>query len=213
MSKFLKIIGTVAPTLATAFGGPLAGMATYQLGKVLLGQDDATDDQLSDFILANQNPETLAKMKAAEFEFKSKLAELEINLADIGYKTKKLEIDDRVSARDMAAETKSRATAYISVAVLVAFASIVVFLFLFEIPEASRPVLYVLIGALATALTQVMNFWFGSSNGSKVKEQQIGEFMNYAQSLRGQIGIMTAQSATPDIEVSALAPPLPNPAN
>lgn len=220
MSKVLKIagglLGKVAPSIATALGGPLGGVAVFILAKVL-GIDDADESSILDYIERNQNPDLALKLKIAEQEFAVSLKELDIEMKELEFQADKLIVDDRISARDMAAQTKSKATAYLSAAVLLGFAFIIIALFVFEPPESARGVLFILLGSLATAVAQVMNFWFGSSNGSKVKEQQIGEFMNYAQSVRGQMALREADDAVGaaimPVSVSALPPALPNPRN
>ena len=196
MSKLLKILGAVAPTVATAFGWPMIGLATHTLGKILLGKDDATEDELTEFILSHQNPEVLAQIKKAEVEFKQRIAELEIDLAEIGYKTERMHVDDRISARTMAAPTKARAQAVITAGVLIAFAVTVLVLFLVEIPEGAQPIIYVLIGTLASVMTQVMNFWFGSSSGSKEKSQQMGDAFKLASA-------MSARARASEVQVEA----------
>ena len=50
-------------------------------------------------------------------------------------------------------------------------------LFVVDIPEDSRAVVYIIVGALASSLTQVMNFWFGSSAGSKEKTRSIDDLV------------------------------------
>lgn len=202
MSKVLDVIRKVAPTIATALGGPLAGLATHTLGGVLLGKDDASADEINEYILGHTNPEVLLKLKTAEIELQKHLGQLDIDMAELGYKSSRLHVEDRVSARNMASITKSRATAIIAGCVLFAFAGILAMLFVVEVPEASRPVLYVLIGALATALTQVMNFYFGSSEGSKVKDTQISQMVAASDDMRGKL--QTYMAEKPGVEVNEI---------
>lgn len=203
MSKLLKILGTVAPTIATAFGGPMVGLATHTLGKILLGKEDATENELTEFILSHQNPEVLLKLKEAEIDFQRRIKELEIDLEEISLKRSRMHVDDRISARKMATPTKARVQGFITGGVLAAFALIVATLFLVRIPEGSEAVLYMLIGAMATSLTQVMNFWFGSSEGSKVKEQQIGDAMRLASKMGERVRISEIGLPDPDHPVPA----------
>ena len=42
------VIGAVAPTIATALGGPLAGAAVKTLSNVLLGHEKGTESDASD---------------------------------------------------------------------------------------------------------------------------------------------------------------------
>ena len=47
MEQLLNIVKTVAPTIATAMGGPLAGMAVRTLSETLLGKPDGTEAELA----------------------------------------------------------------------------------------------------------------------------------------------------------------------
>ena len=47
MKGWKEIIGTVAPTLATALGGPLAGVATQAISAALLGKADGSEDEIA----------------------------------------------------------------------------------------------------------------------------------------------------------------------
>jgi hypothetical protein len=57
-----------------------------------------------------------------------------------------------------------------------------VFLVMFvSIPASSQAVAYMLMGSLATAFTQVLNFWLGTSVGSKEKDNTISRFASAAE--------------------------------
>jgi len=191
MSKFLKVLKTVAPTVASALGGPVAGLAVHTLGRVL-GKEGLGEDELAEFILSHQNPEVFLQLKTAEIEFKKSAQELELNLEKIDLERDSLGFKDRISAREMASATKSRATSIISAIVIGMFGCIIVALFFVDIPEASKAVLYILIGAMSQSLTQVMNFHFGSSAGSKMKEAQIGDIINGSMAFKQQFDPPTA---------------------
>lgn len=211
MSKILSLIKELAPTAATLLGGPLAGLAVHALGKAL-GMEDADQSSIEDFLLKNQNPETYLQLRTAELALEKDLARLDYDMKKLEQAGERMIIDDRISARSMASSTKSRATAIIAGFIISAFVAIVVALFAVEIPEKSQAVLYVLIGALSGALTQVMNFYFGSSSGSKVKDEQIGHILSGTQGLR-EMYAEQSLSAASDIDVSDLAPAKPNPKN
>ena len=77
-----SIVGTVAPALATALGGPLAGMATAAIAKACgLGDGASQEDVMA--AVQNMTPEQLAALKQAEFEFKSRMKELDVDLVRI----------------------------------------------------------------------------------------------------------------------------------
>jgi hypothetical protein len=61
-------LGAVAPTLATALGGPLGGMAMKMVADKL-GLPDASPEAL-DAAVASATPEQLAEIKKVEADFK-----------------------------------------------------------------------------------------------------------------------------------------------
>lgn len=80
------LVGKLAPTVATALGGPLAGLATKTLAGAL-GLDAAQPPQdLEEQIeqhLSNASPEDLLKVKQSENDFKARMRELDIKEADL----------------------------------------------------------------------------------------------------------------------------------
>ena len=84
MSVFTDILRSVAPTLATALGGPLAGAAVSFLASKL-GVDPAIVEQT----VAGMGPADLVKLKELDYEFQKSMAEIGIKLdmAQIGVNT------------------------------------------------------------------------------------------------------------------------------
>lgn len=157
---WLKTLRTVAPTIATAVGGPLAGMAMKMVSDAVGG--DLNEDSLKDMVLAG-NPETLLKLKQADQDFK-------VTMRELGIKEEQLSLDDRKSARDLA---KSNMTPQIILSAIYTSGYLAV-LWQFVtgeviIPAQSQAAFSIILGVLTAAQTQILNFWFGSSSGSKVK--------------------------------------------
>ena len=89
-----RVLGSVAPTIATAVGGPFGGLAASILTDVFGGQsEDEIEKQL-----AAGNPEALLKLKEVEKQFQAKMRELDISEQDLYLK-------DIQSARVMAVKT------------------------------------------------------------------------------------------------------------
>ena len=65
LTKLISGIATVAPTVALALGGPVAGLAVTALSQALTGKQDTTTDQLS-LLLAKPNADQITKLKEAE---------------------------------------------------------------------------------------------------------------------------------------------------
>ena len=91
------VIGAVAPTIATALGGPLAGAAVKTLSNVLLGHENGSEADLSSAI-GTASPDVLAQIKKAEADFQIRMRELEIDVDRIA-------AADRDSARKRESST------------------------------------------------------------------------------------------------------------
>jgi hypothetical protein len=77
------LVRTVAPTIASVFGTPMAGLGVTALLKVLLPEDTPAPEHPEAFIaqaIQNANPEMLQKIKAAEQEFLKDMKTLDIDL-------------------------------------------------------------------------------------------------------------------------------------
>ena len=85
------LLGQVAPTLATAMGGPLAGLAVKTLSNVLLGNEEGTEADIAK-AMQSATPDQLADIKKIDADFKTRMAELEIDL-------ERISAGDRDSAR------------------------------------------------------------------------------------------------------------------
>lgn len=91
MSGFADILKTVAPALATAIGGPLAGAAVSFLASKL-GVDPAVVEQT----VAGMGPADLVKLKQMDLDFKIEMAKIGISLdlAQIGVNTEEAKSTD-----------------------------------------------------------------------------------------------------------------------
>ncbi len=160
--KWKQIIGAVAPTVATALGGPVGGLVASMAAKALMGRDSAAPDEVADFVLANQTPETFAKLKELEGEVSVKLRELDVDLARIA-------AGDRDSARRRQIETGDKMPAVIAIAALGGFFGILGALIFVDVPADALSPLNIMLGALGTLLTSIGAYYFGSSRGSAEK--------------------------------------------
>jgi len=80
----------------------------------------------------------------------------------------KLNVEDRKSAREMQAETRSYIPAILAVTVTIGFFGILVGM-MTETFKTSDP-LMLMLGSLGTAWTGIIAFYFGSSAGSQAKD-------------------------------------------
>ena len=148
----------IAPTIATALGGPLAGMAVSAISKAV----GVEPDQVQDMISTNKlTADQVAQIKIAEIELAKQAQELGLNFA-------KLEVEDRKSAREMQAATRSWMPPILAGAVTLGFFGIMVMMFFNQI-DSNNPAILMMLGSLGTAWTGIIAYYFGSSAGSQAK--------------------------------------------
>lgn len=162
----LDWLKTIAPTIATALGGPIAGTAVAVLGDVL-GISEPTKETIAKVLADGKlTPEQLASVKAAELTFKTRLAELGVELENISAK-------DRDSARTMQINTQSIVPAALATIVVVAWGLIQWYVLTNVVETSMRDLVGRLLGTLDAALMLVLSFYFGSSASSKDKDKLI----------------------------------------
>jgi hypothetical protein len=148
----------IAPTIATALGGPLAGMAVSAISKAI-GVDEKDVGELinNNKLTADQ----IAQVKLAEIELQKQAQELGLNF-------EALAVDDRKSAREMQATTRSVVPPALAGIVTVGFFGILILMLLGQVDSNNPPILMML-GSLGTAWTGIIAYYFGSSAGSQAK--------------------------------------------
>jgi hypothetical protein len=148
----------IAPTVATALGGPLAGMAISAVSKAIGVDEDKVGDLIKDNKLT---AEQIAQVKLAEIELQKQAQELGLNF-------EKLAVDDRKSAREMQATTRSIVPPALAAIVTVGFFGILVMMLLGKV-DSNNPAILMMLGSLGTAWTGIIAYYFGSSAGSQAK--------------------------------------------
>lgn len=157
LSELLK---SVAPGLATIVAGPLGGAAVKAMAEKL-GVADTV--------------EAVTKAVQEDPQAAQKLAQIDLEKL-------KLENEDRASARNahMAIATSANAlmleklTPPLLALGTVGLAFILVGVLIFvNIPDSQENIIIYALGFITSAATQVLGFYFGSSQGSKDKSQAL----------------------------------------
>ena len=167
LSTFGGLIRQVAPTIATALGGPMAGFATRTISEALLGKEDASPDELA-VALSSATPEQLARLREVDANFKVSMKKLDIDLAQI-------DASDRNSARQREVALKDRTPMILAGVVCLGFFGTLIGLLLYGLPPRGQDAVLILLGALSAAFTAIVNYYYGASSGSKAKEQIIDQ--------------------------------------
>jgi hypothetical protein len=153
-------LAQIAPTIASALGGPLAGLAVTALCKAM----SLNESEVNGIIQTGKlSADQIAQVKLAEIELQRQAQEL-------GLDFEKLAVADSVSARNMEIATQSHIPAILASITTVGFFGILTLLF-FNKVDPTNNALMIMLGSLGTAWTGVIGFYFGSSHGSQMKDQ------------------------------------------
>lgn len=177
-----NIIKGIAPMLATALGGPLAGLAVKVIAGAVLPDDqiqvaagtgnpiDALQTSISTAI--QNGVADMSKLKQAEQDFKLRMAEL-------GYKQvadlERIAADDRSSARTMQIQVKSIIPPLLAIGITVGFFCILGGMLVGDFQTAENSAFNIMLGALGTAWASVVAYYFGSSAGSAAKNDMLAQ--------------------------------------
>jgi hypothetical protein len=154
MKNLTAILGAVAPTLATAMGGPLGGMALKMVADKL-GLPESTMDAV-EAAVTNASPSQLADIKKVEADFKVSMKQLDVDLV-------KIAASDRDSARRRHASVKDMTPTVLAVGTLLAFFGYVGAVTFID-HGADLGLINVAVGWLGGSASAVISFYFGASN-------------------------------------------------
>lgn len=170
MEQLLNLVRTVAPSIASAVGGPLAGMATKAISEALLGKPDGTEEELAQ-AATKATPEQLLALKKAENDFALQMRELDIDLERIAGA-------DRDSARNREIKTKDWTPKLLAGGITVGYFGVLFYMLTHGLPTTGgSEAMLVMLGTLGTAFGGVMAYYFGSSAGSKEKTEAMNRMV------------------------------------
>jgi hypothetical protein len=164
MDALLGILKSAAPMLATAVAGPAGGAAVSFIADKL-GLESKTIESVTAALTSN--PEAIQKLKEMDLEFA------------------KLDQKDRDSARNRELAmananvwgiTKNITTVLSLGVIALSFLLFGILIFI-EVKTAAKDILIYILGVLSAAVTQILAYYFGSSQGSKEKTKEIQEMM------------------------------------
>ena len=168
---FKSVVSTVAPLLGTALGGPLGGLAGTMISKAFGttnadGTTSPMDPKKLEALVLGQDPDTMVKLKQIEDDFQVQMKNLDIT-------EEKLSYDDRASARQREATVKDWVPGLLAFGVTGGFFGVLVYMMTHHIPTEDRDTLNIMLGSLGTAWISIIAYYFGSSMGSRAKDDTI----------------------------------------
>jgi hypothetical protein len=155
------LIKDIAPVVGTALGGPLGGVATRYLAEHWLGNADAGHDEIA-WAIEHASPEQIADLRRLDLEFQLEL--------------EKLGMMDRADARarDVAKGGNNWRADFLALIAIIGLVLCVWFIARdTAMPERAVNAIMFIAGILAAAVKDVYAFEFGSSRGSKEKDDTI----------------------------------------
>jgi hypothetical protein len=173
MSKFLEVIKHSLPTIATAFGGPLAGLAAGFVADKL-GVSDKTVANISEVLTkATTDPSTMLELKRIDTDLQKFFANLDVDL-------EKVHAADRDSARNREILSKDSTPKILAYVITTGFFGTLLWTLIYGFPQDSQEVVIYMLGSLSTAWTGIMAYYYGSTKGSADKTNLL------ASSLKGK---------------------------
>jgi len=156
MNDLLKVLGSIAPAIATAVAGPAGGAVVSAIAKQF-GVED--------------NVDAVAKAVQADPEAALKLAQIDLEQF-------KAELANTADARDMQKVAlqqsdvfSKRFTMYLTTFWSLSAVAYIAFITFSNIPDKNVRFADTILGfILGTVVSTLLNFWFGSSIGSKDKD-------------------------------------------
>jgi hypothetical protein len=163
---WLDTLKKLAPTVATAFLGPLGGVAVAAIGNVL-GVSEATQDKIAQVIQQGQlTPEQITAIKQLELQYQENEKERQFKYSELAFK-------DRDSARfnNTAGGTQRMLFGLSLVLLLVTLGSEVWVLFNGVPDGAPEIIIGRVLGLMDSVALMVLAYHYGSSSGSAIKSE------------------------------------------
>lgn len=158
MNELLNILRGLAPTVATAVAGPAGGLVVSAIANKF-GVKDAVED--------------VAKAIAGDPEAARKLAEVDLETLKAQYANTADARAMQIAALNQSDVFSKRFTMYLTAFWSVCAAIYIGFITFSVIPDNNVRFADTILGfILGTVIATMLNFWFGSSIGSKEKDKK-----------------------------------------
>ncbi len=165
-----SILKNIAPTVASAFLGPLGGVAVAAVGN-LLGVSSATQDKIADVISKGQlTPEQISALKELELKYQNDEKERGFKYAELAFK-------DRDSARQANVQGGTQKYLFwLSLLLLITGLGIEGFVLFKGYPkEIPEIIVGRVLGLMDAMVMLVLSYWYGTTNGSAQKSDLLAQ--------------------------------------
>jgi hypothetical protein len=172
-------IGSIAPTLATMLGGPLAGTAVAALASAFGCSPGTSEEDVTKVVQAGMTPETIAAVRSADQKHAETLGQQGIDLqklnADYEVAIAQTDAADRDSARKRETVVGGYTTPALAWTIVVASLGLTAATVTGTITRdpALAGQVGMVTGYLLNEAKTVLAYYFGSSAGSRAKDEVI----------------------------------------
>lgn len=166
MADWTDTLKTLAPTVAAALGGPLAGAAVSAIGSIL-GMDKPTQDTIAKAITNGQlSADQIGELKKLEMQYQNDEAERGFKYAELAFK-------DRDSARlNNVAGGVQAYLFWLSLLLLVITIGSEVYVLFHGAPKDVPDIIIGrILGLLDSVAMLVLTYWYGTTNSSAQKTE------------------------------------------
>lgn len=162
MKDLKGVLSKVAPVLASALGGPLAGTAVQAIQDAFgLSPVGSAQDKQKAIVeaVSSATPDQLLALKKADQDYA-------VQMEELGLKKEELAGTDRASARKRETDVKDKTPRNLAYLITTGFFGVLVFLMLAKVPAESRDILNIMLGSLGTAWIATVTYYYGSNVSS-----------------------------------------------
>jgi hypothetical protein len=169
--KIFGVLKAVAPTFLAGAAGPF-GPLLSGVAKQVMGDEAMSDDQLEEAVAsASGTTDGLARIREIESRSREVEAGLKVRFVELAIRQQEIDAGDRTSARAMGVAKGLLPQIVLSVAYTVGYFWVLWLFLTGRVVVQTDQLIMVttLVGVLTAVQVQILNFWFGSSSGSKEK--------------------------------------------
>ena len=149
--KLGGLLKRLAPTIASAAGGPLSGMAVKMAASKLGLPETTTANEIEDLI--ERQPERAVALKQADEDFKNRIKEMEIDLESF-----------KTARENFATDWTPKV---FSVLTLLLYGGFVMIVTLMPHDQNDETIISLVLGQLSGILGTAAAFFYGGSSGKK----------------------------------------------
>jgi hypothetical protein len=165
--RLKRAVQGAAPQLARALGGPLAGAAAEALSRAIFGKPEASEQAIVE-ALKTASPELLVELRRADLDFARAIEEARVAEARVA-------AADRADARAREIARRDWTPTLMGSAIIVGFFVVLWGMVTHTLPEGGQTEFSIMLGALAAMTAGVVNYFFGSSVGSREKTRLMSD--------------------------------------